>query len=148
MSLLHKKAPSFSLLDSDQVTHTLDAYKGKKILLVFYPGDETAVCTKQLCSYNSGLDDFKNLGVQILGINQDSLESHKKFKEKYKLNFPLLSDPDGKVCEAYNAKSLFGGTKRATFLINENSEVIFENEVFPLFYKDREEILTEINKLI
>lgn len=148
MSLLKKKAPEFSLMDSDNYTHTLETYKGKKVLLVFYPGDETAVCTQQLCSYNSGLDDFKNLGVQILGINQDSLESHKKFKEKYKLGFPLLSDPDGTVCEKYNAKGLFGGTKRSTFLINEDSEVIFENEVLPVFYKDREDILKEIRKLI
>ncbi|MCB1176862.1 MAG: peroxiredoxin [Leptospiraceae bacterium] len=148
MSLKNKKAPVFSLYDSDNQLHELEKYKGKKVLLVFYPGDDTAVCTKQLCSYNSGLDDFKELGVQILGINQDSLDSHKKFKEKYKLNFPLLSDPDGKICESYNAKSLFGTIKRSTFLINEDSTVVFENEVLPVFYKDREDILKEIKKLL
>ncbi|HNK59760.1 MAG TPA: redoxin domain-containing protein, partial [Leptospiraceae bacterium] len=103
-------------------------------------------CTKQLCSYSSGFEDFQKLGIDIIGINMDSVESHKKFKEKYKLAFPLLSDSSGSVCEKYNAKGLLG-VKRSTFLLDENQTIIFENEVLPVFYKDKDEVLTEIKKL-
>jgi thioredoxin-dependent peroxiredoxin len=147
MSLLKKTAPPFTLPDSDGNSVSLSDFQGKKVLLVFYPGDDTMVCTKQLCSYNSGLEDFDKLGVQILGINTDSLESHKKFKAKYKLSFPLLSDATGKVCEAYHAKG-FLGVQRTTYLIDEKQTVIFENTVLPVFYKDKDDILKEIQKLL
>lgn len=147
MGLLGKEAPKFTLNDSDGNSISLDDYKGKKVLLVFYPGDDTLVCTKQLCSYSSGFEDFTNLGVNILGINTDSIESHKKFKAKYNLPFPLLSDGDGNVCKSYNAKGLIG-VKRATFLVDESGKVVFENEVLPMLYKDKDDIIKEIKKLI
>ncbi|HMV41470.1 MAG TPA: peroxiredoxin [Leptospiraceae bacterium] len=146
MSLLNEKAPDFTLPNSEGELIALSSFKGKKLLLVFYPGDETMVCTKQLCSYSSGFEDFQKLGIDIIGINMDSVESHKKFKEKYKLAFPLLSDSSGSVCEKYNAKGLLG-VKRSTFLLDENQTIIFENEVLPVFYKDKDEVLTEIKKL-
>ena len=85
MSLLNEKAPDFTLPNSEGESISLSSFKGKKLLIVFYPGDETMVCTKQLCSYSSGFEDFQKLGIEIIGINMDSVESHKKFKEKYKL---------------------------------------------------------------
>jgi peroxiredoxin Q/BCP len=146
MSLLNKKIENFTLPDENGNLFELASLKGKK-LIVFYPGDDTPTCTKQLCSYSSGFEEFVNLGVQIIGINQDSIESHKKFKEKYKLKFPLLSDPEKKVIKLFRADGLLG-TKRATFLLNEENIVIFENDTFPVFYKDKEEILKEIKKLL
>jgi peroxiredoxin len=147
MSLLNKDAIQFTLKDSEGKDYSLSDFSGKKVLLVFYPGDETKVCTEQLCSYSSGFEEFQNLGVQILAINMDSIESHKKFKTKYNLQFPLLSDPSGKVCNAYNAKGLLG-VKRSTFLVNENGKIVFENDVLPLFYKDKNEIIDSIKKLV
>ncbi|MCB1191650.1 MAG: peroxiredoxin [Leptospiraceae bacterium] len=147
MGLLGKPAPNFSLPDSEGNKVSLEDFKGKKVLLVFYPGDETLVCTKQLCSYNSGFEEFVNLGVNILGINTDSIESHKKFRDKYKLQFPLLSDKDGDVCKLYNAKSLIG-VKRVTFLVDEKGNIIFENDILPVLYKDKDDIIKEVKKLI
>jgi thioredoxin-dependent peroxiredoxin len=146
MSLLNDNAPDFTLPNSEGIAVNLKDFSGKKLLIVFYPGDETMICTKQLCSYSSGFEEFQKLGIAIVGINMDSVESHKKFKEKYKLAFPLLSDPDGIVCEKYNAKGLIG-VKRSTYLLDENQKVIFENEVLPLFYKDKDDILDAIKKL-
>lgn len=146
MSLLNKKIENFTLPDENGNLFELASLKGKK-LIVFYPGDDTPTCTKQLCSYSSGFEEFVNLGVHIIGINQDSIESHKKFKEKYKLKFPLLSDPEKKVIKLFRTDGLLG-TKRATFLLNEENIVIFENDTFPVFYKDKEEILKEIKKLL
>jgi thioredoxin-dependent peroxiredoxin len=147
MSLLNEKAPDFTLPDSDGKNVSLSDYKGKKLLIVFYPGDETMVCTKQLCSYSSGFEDFQKLGVEIIGINMDSVESHKKFKDKYKLAFPLLSDPEGIVCSKYDAKGLLG-VKRSTYLLDESQCIIFENEVLPVFYKDKDDIMGAIQKLV
>ncbi len=147
MGLKGKQAIDFSLPDENGKLVSLQDYKGKKLLLVFYPGDNTAVCTKQLCSYSSGFDGFKNLKIEILGISMDSVESHKKFREKFKLSFPLLADLNGKVCEAYNAKGFFV-VKRSTFLIDENQIIQFENEVLPIFFKDKDEILDSIKKII
>lgn len=147
MSLLHKNAPAFTLPDSEGREISLSDYKNKKVLIVFYPGDDTAVCTKQLCSYSSGFEEFQNLGVEILGINMNSVESHKAFKAKYKLSFPLLSDSTGKVCDAYNAKGLLG-VKRSTYLVDESGKVVFENEVLPVFYKDKDDIIGSIKSLL
>jgi peroxiredoxin len=147
MSLLNKKIDNFTLPDENGNLFDLASLDGKKKLIVFYPGDDTPVCTKQLCSYSSGFEDFLGLGVAILGINGDSVESHKKFKDKYKLNFPLLSDPDQKVIKLFNANGFFG-TKRSTFLLDESNTVIFENDTLPVFYKDKDDILSEIKKII
>lgn len=143
MSLLNKKAPAFTLPSTEGINLSLSDYEGQKVLLVFYPGDDTPVCTKQLCSYASGFEEFLDLNIQVIGINKDSIDSHKKFKAKYNLPFPLLSDPKGDVCESYGANGLLG-TKRATFLINENGIIIFEDTIFPLFFRDKSEILSVI----
>jgi len=147
MSLLNEKAPNFTLPDSEGREVSLSDYKGKKVLIVFYPGDETMVCTKQLCSYSSGFEEFQKLGIEIIGINMDSIESHKKFKDKYKLAFPLLSDENGEVSQKYNAKGLLG-IKRSTYLLDESQTIIFENEVLPVFYKDKDDIMGAIGKLV
>lgn len=146
MSLLNKKAPPFTLPSTEGINLSLSDYDGQKVLLVFYPGDDTPVCTKQLCSYASGFEEFLDRNIQIIGINKDSIDSHKKFKAKHNLPFPLLSDAKGEVCELYDANGLLG-TKRATYLINEQGVVVYEDSIFPFFFRDKSEILAVVNSV-
>ena len=128
-------APTFSLPDQDGNIHTLSDYKGKKVLLYFYPKDDTPGCTTEACNFRDSYKDFQTKGLVILGVSADSVEKHKKFAEKYNLPFPLLSDEDHKVCEAYGVwgeKNFMGrtymGISRSSFLIDEegNIEKVYE----------------------
>jgi thioredoxin-dependent peroxiredoxin len=119
------KAPEFSLPSDDGSKVALKALKGKNVILYFYPKDDTSGCTAQACAFRDTLPDFSKLKATVLGVSRDSVSSHDKFKSKYKLPFPLLSDEDGKVCEAYGVwveKSMYGrkymGIERTTFLID------------------------------
>jgi len=123
-------APIFSLPDQDGNTHTLSDYKGKKVLLYFYPKDDTPGCTTEACNFRDGYVDFQSKGLVILGVSADSVEKHKKFAEKYSLPFPLLSDEDHTVCEAYGVwgeKNFMGrrymGISRQSFLIDEEGNI-------------------------
>ena len=125
------KAPDFNLPDQDGNIHKLKDFKGKWLIVYFYPKDDTPGCTKEACIFRDASEDYKNLGVSIIGISKDSIKSHKKFIEKHQLNFPLLADEDGKVVESYGAwgeKSLFGvkytGILRNTYLINPKGEIV------------------------
>lgn len=120
-------APDFSLPDQEGSLHSLSDYRGKKVILYFYPKDNTPGCTKQACGYSEHLPQFTEKGAVILGISKDSVASHKKFSEKYTLAFPILSDPERTVIEAYGVwqeKKLYGkvsmGVVRTTYLIDEN----------------------------
>ena len=120
------KAPSFTLLDQDGNTHSLYDYLGKKIILYFYPKDNTSGCTKQACNFAELRPQFTEKNAVILGVSKDSVASHKKFQEKFHLNFTLLSDPDLEAIKAYDVwqkKSMYGkeyyGVVRTTYLINE-----------------------------
>ena len=122
---LHANAPEFSLFDQNEQTHTLGQYLGQWLVIYFYPKDDTPGCTKEACTIAEVYSEFASLGVTVLGVSKDSIASHKKFAEKYKLPFRLLSDPTGSMIEAYGAwkeKSMFGktamGTLRITYLIN------------------------------
>ncbi len=125
------KAPDFTLsTDVENKTVTLSQLKGKKVVLYFYPKDNTPGCTKEACDFRDNFAEFRKHNVEIFGISRDSLKSHKKFKEKYTLPFELLIDENGDVCEAYgiiNKKSLFGktflGIQRSTFLIDEEGTI-------------------------
>ncbi len=129
------KAPDFSLKnDSDEVVK-LSSYKGKKVVLYFYPKDDTPGCTAEACSFRDGISEIQKRGAVIFGVSTDSVESHKKFKEKYHLNFPLLSDADKKVVDAYavwKEKNMYGkkymGIERTTFVIDENGKI---KKIFP-----------------
>lgn len=118
------KAPDFELKDQNGKTHKLSDYKGSKVLVYFYPKDDTPGCTKEACSIRDAHVDFSRLNVVILGISSDSVESHKKFAEKYNLPFTLLADTDKTVIKTYDADGLF--TKRISYLINEEGEIIKE----------------------
>ncbi len=129
------KAPDFSLKSDKEETVKLSSYKGKKVVIYFYPKDDTPGCTKEACSFRDGFSEIQKKGAIILGVSTDSVESHKKFKEKYHLNFQLLSDADKKVVNAYRVwkeKAMYGkkymGIERTTFVIDENGKI---KKVFP-----------------
>lgn len=121
------KAPDFTLpTDEDGKDITLSKLHGKKVVLYFYPKDNTPGCTKEACDFRDNFAAFKKHGVDVFGISKDSAKAHTKFKEKYTLPFTLLVDDNADVCEAYgviNKKSMFGktflGIQRSTFLIDE-----------------------------
>ena len=120
------KAPDFTLLNQDGESVTLSQYLGKKVILYFYPKDNTPGCTKQACGFAQLYPDFNEKRAVILGVSKDSVKSHKKFQEKYQLPFTLLSDPELQVIQAYDVwkeKNMYGkkvmGVVRTTYLINE-----------------------------
>jgi peroxiredoxin Q/BCP len=119
------KAPAFTLPDQDEAKVSLKAFKGQATVVYFYPADDTPGCTKEACQFNDNLRAFSRAGVNVLGISPDGAAKHTKFRAKYNLKFPLLSDPDHAVMEAYGAwgeKTMYGkktvGTIRSTFLID------------------------------
>lgn len=129
------KAPDFSTTDQSGKKITLKDYRGKKVVLYFYPKDDTPGCTKEACAFRDSFESFKRLGVEILGVSIDNEKSHKSFAEKFKLPFKLLADTDKKIVTAYGVwgeKSMYGrnymGTNRVTYLINESGSIA---AVFP-----------------
>jgi len=125
-----KKAPDFSLLNQDGNKISLKDYLGKKVVLYFYPKDDTSGCTKEACSFSADLPKFSKVDAIILGVSPDSVKSHKKFSEKYKLKFDLLADEEKKIVEKYGVwkeKSMYGrkymGVERTTFIIDENGKI-------------------------
>lgn len=125
------KAPDFTLPDQNGELHSLSDYRGRKIILYFYPKDSTAGCTKQACGYSERVPHFTERGVEIIGVSKDSVASHKKFETRYGLAFTLLSDPDRKVLEAYDVwkeKTSAGkasmGVLRTTYLIDEQGTIL------------------------
>ena len=123
-------APDFALLDSEGREHKLSDYLGRKIVLYFYPKDNTPGCTRQACAFASAYDEFKNRDIVVIGISRDSVASHKKFAEKYSLPFILLSDPDLVAIQTYGVwqeKKLYGktsfGVVRTTFIIDEEGRI-------------------------
>ena len=125
-----KTAPKFTLTDQDGTKVSLAEFKGRKVVVYFYPKDNTPGCTKEACQFNDNLKAFDKADVAVIGISPDSADKHTKFREKYKLRFPLLSDPDRKVMEKYGAfgeKMMYGkkvlGVIRSTFLIDEAGKI-------------------------
>ena len=125
------KAPDFSLPDQNGEVHTLEEYRGKKVILYFYPKDNTAGCTKQACGFAERYPQFQEKGAVILGVSKDSVKSHKNFETKYELPFTLLADPELSVIQAYDVwkeKKNYGkvsmGVGRTTYLIDEIGLII------------------------
>ena len=143
-------APDFALPDSEGIEHKLSDYLGKKIVIYFYPKDNTPGCTRQACAFASAYDEFKNRDIVVIGISRDSVASHKKFAEKYNLPFILLSDPDLVAIQSYGVwqeKKLYGktsfGVVRTTFIIDEEGKI---SAVMPKVKPDTnaEEILNSL----
>jgi peroxiredoxin Q/BCP len=125
------KAPDFTLPDQNGEMHSLSDYRGKKVILYFYPKDMTSGCTKEACGFAERYPQFQEKGAVVLGVSRDSVASHKKFEQKYSLPFTLLSDEDRKVIEAYGVwqeKKLYGkttmGVVRSTYLIDEEGTIV------------------------
>ena len=143
-------APDFRLPADDGKTYALKDLRGTKVVLYFYPKDDTPGCTKEACSFRDNLARVRSKGAIVLGVSKDDLESHAKFREKYSLSFPLLSDPEGKVLNAYGVwkeKNLYGktfmGIERTTFVIDETGRI---RKVFPRVKVDghTDEVLTAL----
>ncbi|MBQ5770083.1 MAG: thioredoxin-dependent thiol peroxidase [Clostridia bacterium] len=124
------RAPEFTLPDQNGNLHSLKDYAGKKVILYFYPKDNTAGCSKQACGFAERYPQFTEKGAVVLGISRDSVASHKKFEEKYSLPFTLLSDADTSVIQAYDvwhekkmAGKTYMGIVRSTYLIDENGVI-------------------------
>lgn len=144
------KVKDFKLPDQDGKTHFLSQYSGKWVVLYFYPKDDTPGCTKEACNFRDSIHELEKLGVVILGVSKDSVSSHRKFVEKYHLNFPILSDENKEVIKLYKAwgkKKFMGkefeGTLRMTYLIDPKGEIkkVYKN-VNPSFHA--EEILKDL----
>lgn len=144
------KAPQFTLRDKNNNIVSLSDFAGKKVVLYFYPKDNTPGCTRQACAFSGLYKEFQNKGVEVIGISKDSVESHVKFAEKYGLNFVLLSDPELEAIKAYGVwqeKKMCGktclGVVRTTFIIDEHGII---EKVMPKVKPDTNasEILAEL----
>ena len=129
-------APEFELLDDTNTPRKLSDYRGRNVVLYFYPKDDTPGCTKEACNFRDDYSAYEKAGVVILGVSPDSVKSHVKFKQKFQLQFPLLADEGHKVCDLYQvwgpkkfAGKEYEGVLRTTFLIGEDGNIIkvFEN---------------------
>ena len=124
-------APEFELSDETGAVSKLSNFRGKPVVLYFYPKDDTPGCTTEACNFRDDYSAYEKAGVTILGVSPDSVKSHVKFKEKFGLPFPLLADEDHKVCELYDVWALkkfmgreYMGVLRTTFLIDANGQII------------------------
>lgn len=140
-------APDF-VLDSTRGEITLSQRLAQgPVLLVFYPGDDTPVCTKQLCDYRDNLAVFEDLGVQVVALNPQSLDSHRRFAEKHRLPFPVASDVGGEVCRKYGASGLFGMTRRALVLVGRDGRVRWRRTDLPIFRQSAEDLRQVLSQL-
>lgn len=143
-------APDFKLPDDNGKQHTLAEYKGKWVILYFYPKDDTPGCTVEACSLRDARDDLAKMGAEIIGISKDDAPSHEKFKAKHSLNFTLLTDKNAEAIEAYGAwgKKMFGqeGILRRTFIIDPQGTVVkVYGRVTPLGHG--EQVIQELGRL-
>ncbi|HKJ16479.1 MAG TPA: peroxiredoxin [Xanthomonadales bacterium] len=144
---VNDQAPDFALEDESGNTFTLADHRGEMVLLVFYPGDDTPVCTRQMCDYRDGIESFNGLDVRVIGISKDSAESHRAFKEKHRLPFTLLSDPNLEVAGLYDSKGMLG-MKRSLFLIDGEGIIRYMHiETLAVFRRAREEVIAAIEEL-
>ena len=144
------KAPGFELPDQNGTVHTLEEYKGKKVILYFYPKDNTHGCTKQACGYADRYPQFAEKGAVVLGISRDSVASHKKFEGNYSLPFTILSDTNLSAIKAYDVwkeKKNYGkvsmGVVRTTYLIDEDGIIVKANDKVKAA-EDAEKMLGEL----
>ena len=130
------QAPDFSMSDDKNITRRLSDFRGRKVVLYFYPKDDTPGCTTEACSFRDNYSAYENTDLVILGVSPDSPQSHAKFKQKYSLPFPLLADEGHKICDEYGvwgpkkfAGREYEGVLRTTFLIDQNGRIakVFEN---------------------
>lgn len=143
-----RQAPDFALKDERGEDWRLSERRGRVVVLLFYPGDETPVCTRQLCSVRDRWEEYSETGAEVVGISTDSAESHRKFKENRKLPLTLLSDPDARVISTYGVRSwLPGRSARAVFVVDAGGTVRYRKvEPLSLFRPKDEETLRAVRE--
>jgi peroxiredoxin Q/BCP len=142
------RAPDFTLPGTGGVTYSLADFAGKPIVLVFYPGDDTPVCTKQLNAYNDGLDQFQQLDAQVVGVSAQSVESHDSFSGKHGFDFPLLADTDKTVAGAYGTLGPLGFPRRSVFIIDRDGIIRYAHRAIAgLTYRPVSELIAELEQL-
>ena len=139
-------APDFTLPDNEGKMVSLSEFIGRKLLLIFYPGDDTPVCTAQLCDYRNNVTEFTRRGITVLGISADRPDSHRRFAEKHSLPFQLLSDESKAVAKAYDALGFLGMSQRAYVLIDEEGTVLLSySDFLPITYQPMKDLLARID---
>ena len=143
-----ESAPDFTLKDGDGKEWSLKDHLGKTVVMMFYPGDNTPVCTRQMCSVRDHWSDYQATGAEVVGVSMDSEESHKGFAEKHELPFTLLSDNTGEVTRKYDLKSwLPGRAARGVVVIDKEGRVAYHKvQAVSLFRPSDEDVLAEIKK--
>ncbi|HOJ05168.1 MAG TPA: peroxiredoxin [Bacteroidota bacterium] len=137
-------APDFTLPDADGNSRSLREYRGRTVVLVFYPKDHTAVCSKQLGEYAEHYAAMAGLGAELLAVSADSVASHDSFRISCHFPFPLLADVDKAVCKAYGVLNVLGMPQRAVFVIDDEGGIRFAEKTFPLWYLPARRILKEL----
>lgn len=143
-SKVGKIAPDFELKDPGGVNWRLSDHQGKVVALVFYPKDETLVCTKQMCSMRDRWTDYQTTGAEVVAISVGTVESHKQFAEHHGLPQRLLADEDGEVTRLYRVKSLLGGSQRAVIVIDPKGVIRYRKSVLPIFRPGDDEVIEAI----
>lgn len=144
---LGKPAPDISLPDSDGKTWRLSDQRGKVVVLLFYPGDETPICTKQMCSVRDRWEDYRATGAEVVGISTDSVESHKKFAEHHDLPLRLLSDAGGEASNRYRARSLIPGKVARSVFVIDAQGILCYSDVRPLgLFRPKDDVTIEAIK--
>lgn len=145
---LGAEAPDFTLSDGDGNNWRLADQRGKVVVLLFYPGDETPICTRQMCSLRDRWEDYGTTGAEVVGISTDSVESHKKFAENHDLPLRLLSDAAGEVAKLYGARSLIPGKVARSVFVIDAKGIIRYRDVRPLglFRPKDDEVIKAINE--
>lgn len=142
------KAPDFTLSGAGGATHSLADYTGHPVVLVFYPGDDTPVCTKQLNTYSDSLDQFENLGAQVLAISAKDVASKDKFSNKHGFKFPLLADPDKAVAALYGTLGPIGFPRRCVFVVDGGGTIRYAHRAIAgLTYRPVSELVEAIQNL-
>ena len=136
----------FTLTDQNGNDFNLYNNLDKNVLIVFYPKDDTPVCTKQLTNYQEGLSDFKEENIKVVGINIGSQKSHASFCQKNNIDFPLLSDELGEISKKFGAVNFFGVNKRMLVLVGKDRKIKYVDSVFPLTYLSKDRIIEELKK--
>jgi thioredoxin-dependent peroxiredoxin len=129
---VNEPAPDFSLSDGDGKQWRLSDHRGQVVVLLFYPGDETPICTRQMCSVRDRWDDYVATGAEVVGISTDSVESHRKFADHHELPLRLLSDADGEVSKLYGARSLIPGKVARSVFVIDGKGIVRHSDVRPL----------------
>jgi peroxiredoxin Q/BCP len=142
------RAPDFALPGTGDREYSLSEFLGQPVVLVFYPGDDTPVCTKQLNAYNDGLDRFDALDAQILGISAQGIDSHEAFSGKHGFQFPLLADEDKEVAASYGTLGPIGFPRRSVFIIDREGIIRYAHKAMAgLTFRPVSELVDELEKL-